>query len=136
MEKVEGFNYQGLISFMNKFSVEISGQKEIQRKIYNSSKVTESVSALAMLSTKASAITPTEARRLYGFDNMNTRAAHVETCLKEAQELYEAMDSITHIQDRALLDAMGLSNSSSSSDVSSEKKVSLYQHVTSIVPSF
>lgn len=50
---------------------------------------------------------------------MRARSACVEKCLKETQELYEAVDDMAHIQDRAVLVSMELSSSSCSSDVSS-----------------
>lgn len=123
MEKAEGFNYQGLISFLNKSLSQKSRPQGITREeIKQLLKITQSDrerECIRYAVYKASGATPTEARRLYGFDNMRTRAAHVETCLKEAQELYEAVDDMARIQDKALLDSMGLSNSSCSSDASS-----------------
>ena len=123
MEKAEGFNYQGLISFLNKSLSQKSRPQGITREeIKQLLKITRSDrerECIRYAVYKASGATPTEARRLYGFDNMRTRAAHVETFLKEAQELYEAVDDMARIQDKALLDSMGLSNSSCSSDASS-----------------
>ena len=69
---------------------------------------------------KSSGATPTKARRLYGFQNMEARAAHVETCIK-AQEIYEAVESLTQNQDQALLDTLGIE---SSSDESSDEDCS------------
>lgn len=52
---------------------------------------------------------------------MKTRAAHVETCIKEAQEIYEAVESLVQNQDRALLESLGIE---SSSDENSDKDCS------------
>lgn len=66
---------------------------------------------------KTSGATPTEACRLFGFENMRARASHVDTCIKEMQEIYEAVESLVHIQEQALQDTLGFeSNSSESSD--------------------
>jgi len=59
--------------------------------------------------------TPTEARRLFGFENMRARASHVDTCIKEMQEIYEAVESLAHIQERALQDTLGFESNSSES---------------------
>ena len=62
---------------------------------------------------KTSGATPTEARQLYGFEN--TRL--VDTCIKEMKEIYEAAESLAHIQEQALQDTLGFqSNSSKSSE--------------------
>ena len=69
---------------------------------------------------KASSTTPTAAGHLFGIDNMKTRAACVESCVREAQELYKAVDDLAHTQDRALLDSLGISSCSSDSGDESE----------------
>ncbi len=52
---------------------------------------------------------------------MDERAARVEECLKTAHSLREAIDRLSHVQDRALLIAMGLRDSESSeSDTDTE----------------
>ena len=66
---------------------------------------------------KTSGATPTEARRLFEFENMRACASHVDTCIKEMLEIYEAVESLAHIQEQALQDTLGFeSNSSESSD--------------------
>ena len=70
---------------------------------------------------KTSGATPTKAHCIFGFQNMKTRAAHVETCIKEAQEIYEAVESLVQNQDRALLESLGIE---SSSDENSDKDCS------------
>ena len=42
-----------------------------------------------------------------GLDCMNDRAAQIESCIKEVQEIYEAIESLVQTQDGALLDCMG-----------------------------
>ena len=65
---------------------------------------------------KTSGATPTEARRLFEFENMRACASHVDTCIKEMLEICEAVE-LTHIQEQALQDTLGFeSNSSESSD--------------------
>ena len=70
---------------------------------------------------KTSGATPTKAHCIFGFQNMKTHAAHVETCIKEAQEIYEAVESLVQNQDRALLESLGIE---SSSDENSDKDCS------------
>ena len=112
MEKVDRFNYQGLIIFLNKTPSQKSRTQGITRE--NIKQITQSDrerECIRYTVYKHSGATPTEARRLFGFGSMKTRAAHVETCIKEAQEIHEAVDDMARIQDRALLDCLAVSSS-------------------------
>lgn len=62
---------------------------------------------------RASGATPTEACRCFSFQDMKSRASRVEACIKEAQDLYEAVDDLAHVQDQAVLDSLGIVSSGS-----------------------
>lgn len=60
---------------------------------------------------KASAITPTQARRLFGMDCMKTRSLKVETAIEEAREIRAAYDDLANCQEQPLLDCYGIAES-------------------------
>ena len=57
---------------------------------------------------KPSGMTPTCARRVYGFERMQARAASVETALLEVQQIRQSIDDLAKIEDRALLASFGV----------------------------
>ena len=59
---------------------------------------------------------------IFGFQNMTARSDAVENALEERRNIYQAIDSISNIQEKALLCSFGvsLSDYSSSSDPESE----------------
>ena len=60
---------------------------------------------------KASHMTPTQARSVFGLENMKARALEVEASISAAEEITKAYDDLAHSQDQALLDCYGLSAS-------------------------
>lgn len=58
---------------------------------------------------------------------MRAHASHVESCIQEAQEIYEAVESLAQTQDQALLDTLGMESSSSSEGTDDETDCSLYE---------
>lgn len=63
---------------------------------------------------KSSCATPSEARRKYGFDRMGVKSVQVEACIKQAEEIHLAIDELAKIQDKALLESLGIQDDSSS----------------------
>ena len=56
---------------------------------------------------KASSLTSTKARRLYGFENMNSRALQVDESILQLKRIHEAVDEIACIQDKAVIQLWG-----------------------------
>ena len=52
---------------------------------------------------KASGLTSTKARKLYGFEKMNSRALRVDDSIVEMKWIHEAVDEMASIQDKAVL---------------------------------
>lgn len=69
---------------------------------------------------KASGISQTQARQLYGFENMNSKVFEVEQSLLEAQEIDEAIDNLAHVQDEAFLATFGVHSETESELFSSD----------------
>ena len=65
---------------------------------------------------KASGLTATRARRLYGFERMNSRALRVEESILQMKRIRETVDEMAQIQDKALLSSFGLHYADDSSD--------------------
>ena len=67
---------------------------------------------------KASGISSSKARHLYGFGIMNERAATVEQAIAEVQQIYKVVEDIASMQDKAALATLGIDvcNSDSSDD--------------------
>ena len=59
---------------------------------------------------KWSCTTFSEARRKYGFDRMDEKAAQVEACIKQA----EKVDELARTQDKAIPESLGIQDDSSS----------------------
>ena len=67
---------------------------------------------------KASAITPTAAQRVYGFEHMSTHVENVENTLSK---VCEAISDLASIEDKALLQSFGVEGAISSSSESEEE---------------
>ena len=57
---------------------------------------------------KASGMTPTQARQMYGFEHMAQKAKKVENCISEAQKIREAIETLTTIENTAFLATLGI----------------------------
>ena len=89
---------------------------------------------------KASGISQTEARRRFGFENMTNRAANVEQVLQETEKIREAIDDLAKIQDKAVLESIGVahitqdSSEDSESDVDTDEYQQEESSVTTVIP--
>ena len=54
---------------------------------------------------------------------MKSCAEHIESCIQEVQEIYEAVDVLAYSRDKAVLDTLGIESSSSSSSESSGDEI-------------
>ena len=71
----------------------------------------------------ASGVTPTQARKQFGFDNMTEKARQVEACINSVRAIREAIDELAKIQDETLLATFGISPDETT--VSSDSESSL-----------
>ena len=63
---------------------------------------------------KASGLMSTKARKLYGFERMNSRALRVDDSIVERKRIREAVDEMASIQDKAVLSSFGVNYADSS----------------------
>ncbi len=64
---------------------------------------------------KAAAISHSQAKSVYGFDNMSSRVNKVENALLEATAIRDAIENIANIKETALLSSFGISEISDDS---------------------
>lgn len=130
MEKIEGLNYGQLASFLSENAQKMMKKQGITKEeLKQLLTITQSERERELLRYavyKTSGATPTEARRWLGFENMKSHAAHVESCIQEVQEIYEAVESLAQSQDKALLDTLGIQCNSSSESSGEETDSSQY----------
>ena len=81
-------------------------------------------------------MTPTQARRRYGFQNVQQNAKEVEAALADTQHIREAISDLASVDDTALLKSFGVDVESSTSscesedDLDEDKELSELNHVT------
>ena len=63
---------------------------------------------------RASGLSQTAARKCLGLENMTDRADKVQAALEEARAIRESVESMARIQEKAVLETLGLVNSDSS----------------------
>ena len=72
---------------------------------------------------KTSGLTSTGARQKYGFERMYERTKHVEECLEAAFSIREAINKISQVQNKAIVNAMGLVYSDSSESDTDDSEI-------------
>ena len=65
---------------------------------------------------KASGLTSTKARSLYGYEKMNSRALHVDESIVQLKRIQEAVDEMASLQDKVLLSSYRMDYADDSSD--------------------
>lgn len=71
---------------------------------------------------KASSLSDTKARNIYGFHDMNKRVQKVNEAVTEAQSIKECLEKICRLKDKALLRSFGVDDEQSSSESESESE--------------
>ena len=136
MEKVDGLDYEKLVKFLNSQMQHTSRggiSREELKKLMLISESERERQCIRYAVFKSSCTTPSEARRKYGFDRMDEKAAQVEACIKQAEEIHREIDELARTQDKAFLESLGIQDDSSSEsdgDVemevdSTDKRISL-----------
>ncbi len=78
---------------------------------------------------KASGVTPTQARKRFGFQNASVLCSEVEKCVQESQCIREAVEDLAHIQDKALLATLGIEDDDNSTDSEGEEEGETSQYL-------
>ena len=143
MEKFPGTDYSKLGGIINglvltQCSAGNSGtlQKSVVKMLLSIAQSDRERKSLQYAICSASGITPTEARRRYGFQHMKRNAKEVEDALDEIQCIREAIADLASVEDTALLQSFGIdvetssTSSESESDPEEDKELSQLEHVT------
>jgi hypothetical protein len=72
---------------------------------------------------KSSGISSTEAKKRYGFGDMNKQIEQVQDATQTAQDIMESIAKIAYLKKKGLLDALGKKLSSESSESDSDDKL-------------
>ena len=102
MEKVDGLDYEKLVKFLNsQIQNTLRGgiSREELKKLMLISESERERQCIRYAVFKSSCTTPSEARRKYGFDRMDEKAAQVEACIKQAEEIHHATDKLARTRD-------------------------------------
>jgi hypothetical protein len=71
---------------------------------------------------KASSLSTTQARKIYGFHDMDKRIKNMNEAAAEAQSIKECVEKMCRIKDKALLRSFGVDSEGSSSESDSESE--------------
>ena len=124
MEKFSGTDYSKFGAILNglvsvKPAVGDSLRKSVVKMLLSVAQSDHERNCLRYAIYCASGMTPTDIRRKYGFQGMAARASEVDEALSEIQHIREAIHDLASVEDRALLEVLGIppeSNYSSSSE--------------------
>ena len=111
MEKIPGVDYEHLAGFSTQTNARVTFKpgmtKHELKQLFTLTQMERERELIRYAIFKSSGSTPTEIRRTLGFECMKDRAAHVESCIKNAREVFESIDNLAQAQEMALLDCLG-----------------------------
>ena len=125
MEYFPNVNYSQFIHILSRFHqsstrTDIGMSKHELKEILKLACSDRERECIRYTAFKASGLTAKAARKHFGFQNMTARSSAVENALEERRNIYEAIENICNIQEKALLCSFGVSLSDYSSSSDSE----------------
>lgn len=128
MEKYSGVDYAKMGAILNGLTttqspVGTSLEKSTVKMLLSIAKSDRERECVRYAVYKASGMTPTSVRRLYGFERMQARATSVEAALSDVQQIREAITDLANIEDESVLARFGIEmQGDSSTDESDEEE--------------
>ena len=121
MELISGVDYLKLGHFLNacpskKSTPTPSLSKAELKKLVHLAQSDKERELVRYTTFRASGLTKTGAQKHYGFENLPERIARVEESLKEVARIRECIDSLSKVQENAVLQSMGIDPSGESSE--------------------
>ena len=120
MEYIHGINYRSVAQFLEASGLSHTAcpniSKQELQKLLAMAQSDRERECLRYAVYRASGLPPTAARRCFGFERMKNRAERVDECLHDAQLLREAVEELSHTQERAVLKTLGVKDFDSSSN--------------------
>ena len=139
MEKFSGTDYRKLGAIMNSLAANthlpkgVSLEKSVVKMLLSIAKSDRERECLRYAIYKASGITPSQARRTYGFEGMQARSLTVEATITELQQIREAIEDLACIEEQALLTRFGIPKESYKSSSESEEEDVTQQAMESLL---
>lgn len=133
VEKKSHTSYTVFQSLLNKAIIRDSKQHVTREEVTQLLYLAESESEREHLKyaiVKSTGLSSTEAKKLYGFGDMNKRIQQVEDAAQTAQDIMESIDKLAHLKEKGLLDAFGIPLSSESESFESETDQELTEEGT------
>ena len=119
LEYIEGVNYIHVVRFLE--ATVMSRQQPVQsikkhelKALLGLAQSDRERELIRFSAFRSSGLSVTGARRHLGLENMQQRSDRILQCIEEAQEIRDAVDKLSCLQDKALLSVMGLSDAESS----------------------
>ncbi len=131
MEKFIGTDYRKLGAIINSLAVHshvpkgVSLEKSMVKMLLRIAQSDRERESMRYVIYKASGMTASQARRAYGFQNMQSRALAVEDAIAEIQQIREAIEDLANVEEEALLTRWGIpvAMDTSSSESEDEEEV-------------
>lgn len=124
MEKIEGLDYSHLTTFLSaKLSQSHKKQgisKDQLKELFLVTQNERERECLRVACYKMSGFTQTRMRKVFGFERMNERSAHIERCISEIQKIHCAVSELADLQKQAILDCYNCGHLSEETEDSEE----------------
>ena len=133
MEAVNGLDYQKLVNFLGSKlcnGVMTGLSKEEMKELLSFARSDREREVLRYSVYRASGLTSSAARRLYGWERMSERLVVVEESLREAKALRDSIEDLCLTQEHALLRSLGIEPETS--DISDDDSGSGSDQITDI----
>ncbi len=129
MEKFAGTDYRKLGAIINSLAINnthlpkgVSLEKSVVKMLLSIAQSDQERECLRYAIYKASGMTPSQARRTYGFEGMQARSLTVEATITEIQQIRQAIEDLACIADQALLTRFGIPGVSCTTSSESEEE--------------
>ncbi len=127
LEHIPGVNYIKLQQFINRLIVKegntVTLGKEMLASLLGLATSDRERQLMRYTAYKASGLSKSAARNRFGFQDITKCCSAVESAIEEVKNIRETIDQLAHVKEKAVLSALGvqLSDSSSSDDSSLEE---------------
>ena len=129
MEMFPGMDYSKVGVILNGLSLgqsatrNVTLEKSIVKMLLNIAQSDRERMCLRYAISKASGMTPTAVRRVYGFEHISAHVEEVEKTLSKVQQIHEAISDLASIEDKALIQSFGLEEEANSCSSESEEEI-------------
>lgn len=125
LEYIEGVKYFQVVQFLEAMLYSQQGSVQISelKALLGLAQSDRERELIRYSVFRSSGLSASQARRHLGLENMQQRSKKIYQCIQEAQQIREAVDKLSRLQDKALLRVMGMSDHESSSSESDQDDI-------------